>query len=219
MSVSVARPFGFERIFAANDPERRAQPHELAMQVRTTRAELARLQAAQESALAEARADGFAAGLVQARGETAAALLETSIRVAEAVDALSVQFAETEARISAAASELALAAAEVLAARAIADHPLAAVDDAIGRLLGQVGTREELHICVHPTLSSELRAMIAARDTSGQRPLAAIVEEDDGLAPGDARILWERGGLTLDAAARLASVRAELATLLSATGG
>ena len=73
--------FGFDRIFAV--PPGRGAPigPDAALEVATLRAELALLRSEQESALALARAQGYEAGLAQARTEREVALLS-------AVDAL-----------------------------------------------------------------------------------------------------------------------------------
>lgn len=216
MSSAQARPFGFERVFAPTIARRAGMTQDQSSEVRSLQAQLARCEASRDAALIEARRDGFEAGLTQARSETAAALLSAAQHVVASVEHLATEFADAEARISGAAGELALVAAEVLAARAIADTPLTAIEAAIGRVLTQAGVHEELLVHVHPSLVEPLRAMLAASAGLQARPLLLTVVADDRIKPGDVRIAWERGGLSLDAAARAAAVRAELASLLTA---
>ena len=52
------------------------------------------------------------------------------------------------------------------------------------------------------------------RQAADRRELRLHVVGDGALAPGDACIAWDGGGLTLDAAARAAAIREEMAALL-----
>jgi flagellar assembly protein FliH len=99
-----------------------------------------------------------------------------------------------------------MAAADLLAARAIADDPALAVDAAVARVLSQAGFRTALHVHVHPQLVAPLRDLVAAREAAEQRQLAITIHDDASLVLGDARVLWDEGGLSLDAAARRRAV-------------
>lgn len=111
-------------------------------------------------------------------------------------------------RLAADATELALAAADHLAARALGIAPGAGIDQAIGRVLKQIGRGQDLQVRDHPDFVEEIERLIAARQDGERRQLNLHVAADDGLAEGDACIEWDQGGLTLDAAARYAAVRA-----------
>jgi flagellar assembly protein FliH len=170
-------------------------------------AELATQRRDSELALTQARADGFAAGLAQARIETAAVLVQTETALVAAIAGLETEFCATEARIAAVAADVSLAAAQLLAARAIDADPTLAIDAALARVLAQTGFREMLHLHVHPSLADALRALVAGRQSAEQRPLTITIHADAAVPVGDARILWDQGGLSLDAAARRAAVR------------
>lgn len=209
-------PFAFDRVFALNSPEPGNNDLDLQLQVLSLQGQIAATNDALAADVMRARADGFTAGLVHARGEVAAGTLAVAELLSDRLDGLSERFAEAEAAMSIAATEVALAAAEVLAARAVATDPMAAIDAAIGRVLAQVGYRQSLEAHVHPSLVASLQALVAARESAEQRSLTLTIHGDPDILPGDARIGWEQGGLSLDAAARSLAVRAELGLLLPA---
>jgi flagellar assembly protein FliH len=207
------RPYRFDRIFEANlteAPNRR----DLDLQIMTLQSELAQVRADQDEAAALGRADGFAAGLAQARGETAESVRVAALALVTGLDGLAARFAETEARMAATAADVALVAAELIAADAVAPAPALAVDAAIGRVLAQIGYREGLQVHVHPLLMAPLAALIDERQAAGQRVLALTMHADATLALGDAHIMWDKGGLSLDRAARVAAVAVALGLAL-----
>ena len=99
-------------------------------------------------------------------------------------------------------------------ARALADRPAAAVDEAIGRVLKQVARGTELVVRVHPDIAGEIERLIAERQAGERRRLHLQVVPDDALSTGDALIDWDSGCLTLDASARRSGLLNELAPLL-----
>lgn len=206
-----ARPYAFDRVFTRTLADIHSHPQDLHLKVAALQAEV--LQAAEDQAtvVGQARADGFAAGLAQARTECAQALLTTEAAIVAGLAQLAGQFAETEARMAAVASDVALAAGQVLAATCFKADPTGAIDKAIGRVLSQTGYREALHIHVAPAQFASVEALVAARAASEQRRLDATVHDDSTVSPGDVRIVWNRGGLSLDAEARLAAVQSALA--------
>lgn len=204
-------PFAFDRVFATpKGAAAAASETDLMETIIVLRAEIDLLKAQLETATAVARADGFEGGLAQARGETAAAMLAATDALHASIEAVEQEFEAIEQRTSRAAADVALAAAEGLAARAVATDPALAIDEAIGRVLTQVARGTELHIRVHPDLVEPTEALIATRQSRDRRRLALTVIADPSLAVGDALIAWEQGGLTLDAAARRAAILAEL---------
>ena len=190
------RAYAFERIFSLSDSDASRSPQDIGLHLLALQAELATL-----------RSDGFAAGLAQARTETAEALVQTETTLIAAIAGLETEFCTTEARIAAVAANVSLAAAQLLAARAIAVDPTLAIDAALARVLAQTGFREMLHLRVHPLLADAVRALVAGRQSAEQRPLTITIHEDPAVPVGDARIMWDQGGLSLDAAARCAAVR------------
>jgi flagellar assembly protein FliH len=215
MAFQNVERFAFDRIFAAPQSGGSAAPSgDALLEISALRAELALLRSDQEAQLALARAQGFDAGLAQARAERDVALLSAVDALQAGLEAIDDRFEEVSARLSGEASEVALAAAEMIAGRALDLAPADAVDAAIGRVLAQVARGTELEVRVHPDMIEPVEARLAQRQANDRRKLHLTVIGDVTLAPGDALIGWEQGGLALDAAARRAAVMAELETLL-----
>lgn len=208
------KPFAFDRIFAMPAPDSNLKVEDLQLQVASLEAEAALMRADHEALLARARADGFQAGLTQARAEQGAALLAAVDALQSSIELTDGRVEEITTRISEDAAGVALAAAEMLAARAIEQAPCLAIDEAIGRVLRQVARGQELLVRVHPSLVDEVERMIGVRQSGDRRRLSIQVIGDDRLPIADAHIEWDQGGLTLDAATRAAAVRAELENLL-----
>lgn len=208
--------FGFDRIFTV--PPSRGAPigPDAALEVATLRAELALMRSEQESALALARAQGYEAGLAQARSEREVALLSAVDALQAGIEGIDAQFGKVSERVTGEATEVALAAAELIAGRALEVAPGMAIDEAIGRVLGQVARGTELQVRVNPDLMDDIESRIADRQSRDRRKLNLIVVPDETIAIGDARIGWEEGGLALDAQARRQAVVEELETLLKA---
>ena len=170
--------------------------------------------------LREAHESGVAAGREEAlallRNERDTALLATSEALTIALATLDARFAELEREAVRSAAGLALDLADHLAGQAIARDPAAPIDAMIGKALQQVRRGRPLRIMVPPELVEAVEAMVEARQQADRRRLFLTVVADDGLAPGDARIEWEDGALTLDHAARLAAMTAEIDGALAA---
>lgn len=206
--ASDTKPFAFDRVFML--PKAGEGARDQSPEVLLLRAELEALTLQFDTGLAVARADGFEAGLMQARGETAAALLSATDALHVSIEAVEDEYAAIEQRLSKAAADVAMAAAEGLAAQALALDPARAIDQAIGRVLLQVARGQELQIHVHPALLEQMEALIVTRQSRDRRRLSLSLLADPALAIGDALITWDQGGLALDAAARHAAVLAEL---------
>lgn len=219
MAVHNVERFAFDRIFTAPrepEPKGAAAPQigDLMLENSVLKAELAAARAEVASREAKARAEGFEAGIAQARAEREVALLSAFDALQAGVEALDERFRDVEARNSAEATEVALAAADLLAARALQHAPGSAVDEAIGRVLSQVARGTELVVRVHPDLVEDIEARVAQRQSQDRRRLNLSVYPDAALAIGDAQIAWDEGGLTLNAEARRAQILSELETLL-----
>ncbi len=89
-----------------------------------------------------------------------------------------------------------------------------AVDEAIGRALAQVARGQEIDVKVHPDLVEDIEARIAERQSRDRRRLALVVSGDASLAPGDAVLRWDRGGVIVDAQSRRQAVLDELAPIM-----
>jgi len=203
-----ARPFAFDRIFEM--PTTGGEAPNASHDVAVLQAELDLLRLQLESGIAGARADGFETGMAHARGEISAALLAATDALHASVEAVEAEYAAIEERLSTAAAEVAMVAAEGLAARAVEIDPALAIDAAIGRVLMQVARGQELHVHVHPDLIQPMEVLIAARRNGERRRLSLTLIADPKRAIGDALISWEQGGLALDANARRAAIIAEL---------
>lgn len=205
------RPFAFDRVFsgvAATDQSLRYE--DLQARVLVLEDEAAHAAAQRDAAVAHA----FEEGLAEARADRETALLAAVDALQASLEAVDARIADMTTQVTADAAEIALAAADHLAARALAAEPGAAIDDAIGRVLGQVARGTELRVRVHPEFVREIERLIGERQAGDRRQLELHVVADATLAEGDACIAWDAGGLKLDAAGRRAAILAELAPLL-----
>jgi flagellar assembly protein FliH len=219
MSFQNVQRFAFDRIFTAAQDDgagEAAVSGDALLEITALRAELALLRQDQEATLALARAEGFEAGLEQARRERDVALLSAVDALQAGIEALDERFGDVSDRLSGEAAQVALAAGEMLAGRALDFAPAESIDAAIGRALAQVARGTELEVRVHPDLIEMVESKIADRQSRDRRRLNLTVIGDVTLALGDAMIGWEQGGLALDAAARRRSILTELETLLPA---
>jgi flagellar assembly protein FliH len=212
--------FAFDRIFSTPASEGATVPSgDMLLEISTLRAELALLRSDVDAQLALARAQGFEAGLAQARAERDVALLSAVDALHAGIESLDERFEDVSRRVTGEAAEIALAAADMIAGRAIDAAPAEAIDAAIGRALSQVARGTELEIRVHPDLIEAIEARIADRQSQDRRKLNLNVVGDVTVAIGDALIGWEQGGLALDATARRQAVLDELETLLPSAAG
>ena len=214
-SITIAK-FRFDRVFGASDAgnDNAAAAADSAARAAILQAELDLLRDERDRAIALARAEGYEAGLADARAERETATLAAVDALQASIECLGEQIDEIAIASRADAAELALAAAELIAAKAIADAPGEAIDDAIGRVLKQVARGTHLTVRVHPDLRPEIERLVEERIAADRRKLSIHVFSDASLAPGDALVAWDEGGLSLDAGARRAAIAEELAPLL-----
>lgn len=207
-------PFGFDRVFQAKAEAVATDGKDLADHVHELLARQAVMEQEQQEELARVRREAFQAGLDQARREATTALLSAADAIHAAIDDLDGRFAAAIEHQSQAAAEVALAAAEALAGHALGHMPLRAVDEALGRVLVQVARGTRLCIRINPAQHDTLTALLAERQRHDRRQLHLAAMPDPAIAPGDAVIFWDEGGLAVDAAARRAAVLAELDPVL-----
>lgn len=209
------RPFAFDRIFSvAASADQTLRYEDLQARLLVLEAEAACATADADATLAQARAEAFEAGRVGARDERETALLAAVDALQAALESLDTRIADITTQVTADATEIALVAADHLAARALARQPGTAIDEAIGRVLGQVARGTELRVRVHPDFVGEIERLVGVRQADDRRQLSLHVVPDNKLTEGDAYIAWEAGGLALNAAERNAAIRAELKPLL-----
>ncbi|TFI59629.1 flagellar assembly protein FliH [Sphingomonas parva] len=215
-SASHIKPFAFERVFAQAPAiaDARPDPLQLQAEAESLRAQIERLELEREMALSQARQDGYEAGLAFARSEREAAMLAAVDALQAGVEQIAEEVDAAVAKTTAEAAELALAAADLIAGRALAAAPVETIDAALGRVLEQLGRNPKLQIRVHTSLVEEMERMIAARQAGDRRRMFLHVAGDDTLALGDTLITWDGGGLRLEAEARRDAVREELDGLL-----
>lgn len=203
-------PFTFDREFAAPMPA--ATPglerEHLLMELDHLRRELARSED-------RARAEGEAQALERFRNERETALLAATDALQASLESIEQRFEELEAEVRRDGADLALAAADHLAGRALDREPAAAIDEAIGRVLAELrrGTPLEVRVC--PDLVETIEAMMTSRQSRDRRTLHVTVIGDAALPLGDARLLWERGGAAFDRAARREALVQELERTLT----
>lgn len=212
------KPFGFDRVFRFGSmPEVEPVPlrtDETCAQIAALQGRIEQMRQDQEMAVLEARSEGVAQGLAQARGERAEAMLAATDALHAALDDLSGQWVEINERVMREAAEATLCAAELIAGRALKQQPGRAIDEALGRALKQVARGTALLIRVHPDSLEDVEQLVAERRAGERRVLDISIVEDADIAPHDAHIGWAEGGLIVDAAARRAAVARELAGLI-----
>ena len=207
--------YRFDRVFAPPAPAQgNAERADLAARAAILQAELDLMRDERDRAIAAARAEGYQTGLADARAERETATLSAIDALQSAVEEIDGRLASAVRAATADAAELALAAAELLAAQTVALAPGKAIDDAIGRVLKQVARGTELKVRVHPDLAPEIERLVDERIAHERRRLVIHVYSDATLAPGDALIGWDEGGLSLDLEARRAAIAEELQPLL-----
>lgn len=222
-SSATILPFGFDRVFhlvdgdavhVAQEAGLELPAEDLHEKVAELEARIERLHEDHRAELARARADGFEAGVAQARTERAEALLAATDALHAALGDIDARFAEVARGMVAEAGEVALHAAQLLAGHAIDAAPARAIDEALARAIEQVAQGTALAVRTHPAMREAMGRMVEDHEAKEGRTLAITLAEDAAIPEGDARIEWKAGGLNVDAAKRRAAVMAELAGVL-----
>jgi len=208
------KPFPFDRVFSERSVARARSETLSSARIEELEAECEQMKLDHAAALVNARTEAFQQGLEQARGERQVAVLAAVDALQASVEALGEGLAEIEQRLAREAAELAVTAADLLAARALELQPTQAIDAAIGRALNQIRRGEPVSIRVHPDLVADIEELVAQRQATERRRLSVTVLADPSLSLGDASLHWDQGGLRLDADARRAAVRAEIEGIL-----
>jgi flagellar assembly protein FliH len=211
------KPFGFDRVFhlsgaeAPEDVTDDSPP--LVDQVDELQARIVAIEEAHRAELGRARADGFAAGLDQARHDRETAVLSAADAINAAIEQIDLRLDWAIEAMTSDAAAAAFAAGEALAGHAIDHLPTRAIDEALDRVLRQVARGTALTIKVHPSLFDDIQRQIVERASQDRRKLVITAIADEATPVGDADIVWEEGGLTVSMEARRAAVLAEIEPL------
>lgn len=163
-----------------------------------------------DSALAAARAEGFAegqaVGLDEGRNEQNARLADTVGLIGETMRGLAATQHEALAATRREAARLALAIAARLAPVLVARVPLAELEALIAECLKDVGGEPRVVVRVAMPLVDELCARIETLKRSAAFAGEVIVLGEDNIAPGDCRVEWADGGAERDLGALVRTI-------------
>ncbi len=170
--------------------------------------------------VAAARAEGYtaghAAGLEEARQETARLEAQALECFAREFAAFKTSHENALHQFGHEALELALAIGRAIAPKLMERAPLAEIEGLVSACMSQIMGEARIVLRVHPRLIDALRARIDATTTQLGFDGAVILLEDDTIAPGDCRVEWPDGGATRDAGAVTADIEAVLGRMLDA---
>ncbi len=137
--------------------------------------------------MAQAREEGFAAGMAQVEQEMAQQLERWRASVAQAAT-LRASLTEVHRREMV---ELAVAVASAVIQRDVTEHTVS-IEQAIGTALEQLGTRERVHITLGPTDADRLNPWL---DELREQGLDVSAATDPNLSPGDMKVSSAAGSV------------------------
>lgn len=208
------RPFQFDRDFTSTLSSASFSTAELQEELEHLKARLATSEAEMDVRLAAAREDGFAAGLAHARADQQMALLAALDALQAAVEAADADLTDMRAQMLDGAADLALAAAEQLAAISLAAEPTAAIQAAVEKAADEAGLDARLRIQLNP---ADATVVETSASHWTLRTVAIEVVPDPAIAPGDARISWGTSAMVLDKADRRNRVEAAISDAIAAS--
>jgi flagellar assembly protein FliH len=208
------RPFQFDRDFTSTLSSASFSTAELQEELEHLKARLATSEAEMDVRLAAAREDGFAAGLAHARADQQMALLAALDALQAAVEAADADLTDMRAQMLDGAADLALAAAEQLAAISLAAEPTAAIQAAVEKAADEAGLDARLRIQLNP---ADATVVETSASHWTLRTVAIEVVPDPTIAPGDARISWGTSAMVLDKADRRNRVEAAISDAIAAS--
>jgi flagellar assembly protein FliH len=207
------RPFQFDRDFTGTLSPRSFSAAELQQEVEELKARLATTEADLDVRLAAAREDGFSAGLAHARADQQMALLAALDALQAAVETTDAEMSDIRASLLDGAADLALAAAEQLAALSLAAEPTAPIHAAIEKAAAEAGLDARLRIQLNP---ADATVVETSASHWTLRTVSIDVVPDPAIGPGDARISWGTPALVLDQADRRARVQSAISDAIAA---
>ena len=208
------RPFQFDRDFTNTLSSTGFSTAELHQEVEHLKARLATTEADMDVRLAAAREDGFAAGLAHARADQQMALLAALDALQAAVESADAELSDLRARMLDGAADLAMVAAEQLAATSLAAEPTAAIQAAVEMAAEEAGLDARLRIQLNP---ADATVVETSASHWTLRTVAIEIVSDPAIAPGDARISWGTSALVLDQMDRRARVETAISDAIAAS--
>jgi len=154
--------------------------------------------AAGEADVAQARSEGFQAGLAQARAEAQDQTGGLVARLLQSIERLASQEHARLDEVEWQAAQVAISAARRLAGAALADKPMAGIENAVRECLGHARLAPHLVVRVNEASVEAVETMLVrlTRETGFAGKLVVLGEPDIG--PGDGRIEWADGGFVVD---------------------
>lgn len=190
--------YSFDTDFRSGGPGRRAADLEL------------------EQAREQAFADGLAKGRAEAKLEANAALTHMAGLIAQQAGQLLAMQEERYVVIEQAAGALAALLAKRIAGAALAQTPLALIEDAARECISQARSAPHLSVRVNEALTQqteEIFSRFAMESGYGGR---ILVLADAAIGVGDARIEWADGGVVINHEALTTAVDVAAAKALGA---
>ena len=156
--------------------------------------------AAGEADVAQARSEGFQAGLAQARAEAQDQTGGLVARLLQSIERLASQDHARLDEVEWQAAQVAISTARRLAGAALADKPMAGLENAVRECLGHARLAPHLVVRVNEASVETVEGMLArlTRETGFAGKLVVLGEPD--IAPGDGRIEWADGDFVVDQA-------------------
>jgi flagellar assembly protein FliH len=154
--------------------------------------------AAGEADIAAARAEGVVAGREQGRREAESQLNGLVAQLARAAERLVAQEAAHAAEVEAQAAYVAIVAAKALAGAALAERPLAALENGLRECLSHARLAPHLVMRVNDGAVEAAENLVKrlAQELGFAGRLVVLGEPD--IAPGDGRIEWADGGFVIE---------------------
>ncbi len=154
--------------------------------------------AAGEADVAKARSEGFQAGLAQARAEAQDQTGGLVARLLQSIERLASQEHARLDEVEWQAAQVAISTARRLAGAALADKPMAGLENAVRECLGHARLAPHLVVRVNEASVETVEGLLArlTRETGFAGKLVVLGEPDIG--PGDGRIEWADGGFVVD---------------------
>lgn len=175
----------------------------------------ARIEAEREAIQAVARAEGFEAGLAQARGERDAAIRTALTAIVGDIGQGVAKVDALRAELAGQAVELALALAEAIAGHSLAQAGLSDIETIVAQVLAEQIEAPRLVIRIGAGLLDDVRQRVEAEASAMHFEGRLIFQPEPAFGPGDCVIEWADGGVRHVAAERRAAIEAQVRDFLS----